>query len=365
MSLEHLFSPMPIGAITLKNRIVMAPMTRSRASQPGDIPSELNAEYYAQRADAGLIITEASQISQQGQGYAWTPGIYTDDQEKGWKKVVNAVHAKGGKIAIQLWHVGRISHHLLQASGQAPVGPSAIQAKNAMSFVIQADGTPANVPCDMPRSIASAEISGLIDDYVRSAKRAMRAGFDLIELHAANGYLLNQFLSPNSNKRTDQYGGNRVNRARLLLEVIDEVAKVIGADRIGIRLSPGGVFNDMDDPESETMALYLAAECSSRGIAYLHIAEPDWAGGKSLGAEFRRDLRLAFPGRLIYCGGYSADKAEAVIAAGISDAIAFGRLFIANPDLPQRFRKQTVLNTPDQNTFYGGAGKGYTDYPCI
>lgn len=365
MPLDHLFSPMPVGAITLSNRIIMAPMTRSRASQPGDVPTELNAEYYAQRASAGLIVTEAAQISRQGQGYAWTPGIYTDAQEKGWEKVVKAVHAKGGKIAIQLWHVGRISHHLLQASAQAPVGPSPIRAENSVSFVILPDGTPSNQPCDTPRAISSAEISGLIDDYVRSAKRAQRAGFDLVEIHAANGYLLNQFLSPNSNQRTDQYGGNLENRARLLLEVVDEIAQAIGADRIGVRLSPGGVFNDMNDPNSENMALYLARELAKRGIAYLHIAEPDWAGGQPLSPEFRRDLRLAFSGRLIYCGGYTAEKAEAVIAAGIADAIAFGRPFIGNPDLPQRFIKNAPLNTPDQATFYGGGAEGYTDYPTL
>lgn len=365
MPLDHLFSPMPTGAITLANRIIMAPLTRSRAGQPGDVPTELNAEYYVQRTSAGLIITEATQISRQGQGYAWTPGLYTDDQEKGWKKVVDAVHEKGGKIAVQLWHVGRISHHLLQANAQLPVAPSPIQAENAMSFVVLPDGTPANVPCDAPRALATAEISGLIDDYVRSAKRATRAGFDLIEIHAANGYLINQFLSPNTNRRTDQYGGNQANRARLLLEIVEEIARAIGADRIGVRLSPGGIFNDINDPESESMALYLARALSSNRIAYLHIAEPDWAGGKPLGAEFRRDLRLAFTSRLIYCGGYTAEKAEAVIAAGIADAIAFGKAFLANPDLPERFRRNAPLNTPDEATFYGGGAAGYTDYPTL
>lgn len=365
MPLDHLLSPMSLGAVMLKNRLIMAPMTRSRAGQPGDVPIPLNAEYYAQRADAGLIITEASQISRQGQGYAWTPGIYTDKQEKGWKTVVDAVHAKGGKIALQLWHVGRISHHLLQASSQAPVAPSPIRAESSKSFVVLHDGTPSNEPCDTPRALASAEIPGLIDDFVRSSRRARRAGFDLVEIHAANGYLLNQFLSPNTNQRTDQYGGNMENRARLLLEIIDNIGAAIGFDRIGIRLSPGGVFNDIDDPQSEEMALYLAREFTRRNLAYLHIAEPDWAGGQPLGSEFRRDLRLAFPGRLIYCGNYTAEKAEAVIAAGIADAIAFGRPFIANPDLPRRFLENAPLNTPDQSKFYGGGAEGYTDYPTL
>lgn len=365
MALKHLFSPMPLGAVTLSNRLIMAPMTRSRAGQPGDVPTELNAEYYAQRASAGLIITEAAQISRQGQGYAWTPGIYSDEQEKGWKQVVEAVHARGGRIAVQLWHVGRISHHRLQANAQPPVAPSAIRADKAQVFVVQADGSQAIVPCDLPRALATAEIPGLIDDYVRATRRARRAGFDLVEIHAANGYLLNQFLSPNSNQRCDQYGGNQENRARLLLEVVDAVATEIGIDRVGVRLSPGGVFNDMDDPASEDMALYLAREFSARGLAYLHIAEPDWAGGQPLGAEFRRELRLAFPGRLICCGNYSADKAEAAIAAGITDAVAFGRPFIANPDLPRRLQEGAPLNQPDPATFYGGGAAGYTDYPSL
>lgn len=365
MPLDHLFSEMPVGAITLKNRIVMAPMTRSRASQPNDVPTELNAEYYAQRAGAGLIITEASQVSRQGQGYAWTPGIYTDAQEKGWKLVVDAVHAKGSKIAIQLWHVGRISHHYLQANGSAPVAPSAIRAENSMSFVVQPDGIPANLPCDTPRALASAEMNGIIDDYVRAAKRAMKAGFDLIEIHAANGYLINQFLSAKTNKRFDQYGGNKENRARFLMEIVEQIGAEIGFDRIGVRLSPGGVFNDMADPESEAMTLYVAQQLANRKIAYLHIGEPDWAGGKPLSAEFRCDLRLAFPSRLIVCGAYTAEKAEAVIAAGIADAVAFGRSFLANPDLPERFKQSAPLNTPDPATFYGGGASGYTDYPSL
>lgn len=365
MALEHLFSPMPLAAVTLNNRLIMAPMTRSRASQPGDVPSALNAEYYAQRAGAGLIITEAAQISRQGQGYALTPGLYSDAQEKGWQQVVEAVHARGGKIAVQLWHVGRISHHLLQLVGQPPVAPSAIRAEKAQVFVIKPDGSQAIVPCDMPRALATAEIPGLIDDYVRAARRARRAGFDLVEIHAANGYLLNQFLSPNTNQRSDQYGGDLENRARLVLEVVDAVSSEIGAQRIGIRLSPGGVFNDMDDPQSEEMSLYLARELTKRGIAYLHIAEPDWAGGQPLSDTFRRDLRLAFPGRLICCGNYSGDKAEAAIAAGIVDAVAFGRPFIANPDLPRRLQEAAPLATPDPATFYGGGAAGYTDYPSL
>lgn len=365
MPLEHLFSPMPMGTITLSNRIIMAPLTRSRAGQPGDVPTELNAEYYAQRASAGLIVAEEAQVSQQGQGYAWTPGIYTDDQENGWKKVVDAVHGHGGKIAVQLWHVGRISHHLLQANAQAPVAPSAIQAENSSCVVVLPDGTRSKQPCDMPRALASAEISGLIDDYARAAKRSLRAGFDMVEIHAANGFLLDQFLSPNTNQRFDQYGGSQENRARLLLEIVDAIALVVGADRIGVRLSPGGTFNEINHQQSEAMTLYLAKELALRGIAYLHIAEAGLAGGPSLSAEFRRDLRLSFPGRLIYCGGYTAEKAEAVIAAGIADAIAFGRLFLANPDLPERFRRNAPLNTPDESTFYGGGAEGYTDYPSL
>src|SRR5574343_548492 len=329
MSDALLFTPIQVGKARLNNRIVMAPMTRSRAGA-GDAATALNATYYAQRATAGLIISEASQVSQQGQGYAWTPGIYTDEQVAGWKTVVDAVHAKGGHMALQLWHVGRISHPLLQPNGADPVAPS-----------------------------------GIVDDYVRGARNVMAAGFDFVEVHAANGYLLNQFLSPNSNQRTDAYGGSLANRARLVLDVVDAVIAAVGADKVGVRLPSQGVVNHIDDPESTEMALYLAHAFTQRNLAFLHIAEPEWAGGEPLSQAFRLQLREAFVGTLMTCGGYNAQSAEALLAANLVDMVAFGRPFIANPDLVRRLRENAPLNAPDPNTFYGGAEAGYTDYPAL
>ena len=361
----HLLSPVQAGSVQLPNRVLMAPLTRSRAGQPGDVPTALNAEYYAQRAGAGLIVSEATQISRQGQGYALTPGIHSDAQEAGWKGVTDAVHAAGGRIAAQLWHVGRISHTLVQPDGAAPVAPSAIAAKGAKCFVIQPDGTPANLPASLPRALGTDEIGGIVSDYVEAAHRADRAGFDMVEIHAANGYLLQQFLATNSNTRTDRYGGSLENRARLTLEVVDAVAAELGAGRVGVRLSPHFTGHDIADEQPEESALYLARELGRRGIAYLHIAEPDWAGGPRLGEEFKAALRGNFEGVLVFCGGYTADTAEALIASGTADAIAFGRPFIANPDLVERFRRGAELNEPDRSTFYGGGAKGYTDYPTL
>ncbi|MEJ2795095.1 alkene reductase [Iodobacter sp. LRB] len=365
MSADKLFTPITIGKTTLANRMIMAPLTRSRASQPGDVPTEMNAIYYAQRAGAGLIISEATNITNQGKGYSLTPGIYTDAQEAGWKKVVDAVHANGGKMSLQLWHVGRISNRLVQENGAAPVAPSAIQAINSTSFVILPDGTPSRAPCDAPRALETAELPGIVADYVAAAERAMRAGFDFVEIHSANGYLLQQFLATGSNKRTDQYGGNMQNRARLLLEVINAVAAKVGADKVGVRLSPNFVAHDIVDDESEAMTMYLAEEFNRAGVAYLHIAEPDWAGGQPLSDTFRTDLRKQYQGVIMTCGGYDVQTAEARLATGTADAIAFGRPFIANPDLVARYQQGTALNTPDQATFYGGNEVGYTDYPVL
>jgi len=362
---RHLLAPVSAGAVTLPNRVVMAPLTRSRAGQPGDVPTALNAEYYAQRAGAGLIVSEATQISAQGQGYAWTPGIYTDAQEAGWKLVTGAVHDRGGRIAAQLWHVGRISHPLVQPGGAIPVAPSAIVAKGAQAFVVREDGTAGNVPTVLPRALETGEIAGVVADYARAATRADRAGFDMVEVHAANGYLLQQFLSTNSNRRTDRYGGTLENRARIVLEVVDAVAAELGVGRVGVRMSPHFTAHDIADEQAEESALYLGREFSRRGLAYVHIAEPDWAGGPKLSDAFRRALREAFAGTLIFCGGYTAATADALIASGLADAVAFGRLFIANPDLVERFRAGAPLNTPDRATFYGGDAQGYTDYPTL
>lgn len=362
---SHLLSPLTVGGLSTPNRIWMAPMTRSRAGEPGDIPSELNARYYAQRASAGLIVTEATQISRQGQGYAWTPGIYTDAQEEGWRRVVEAVHRAGGRIAAQLWHVGRVSHHLLLERGQPPVAPSAIRAEKTECFVVLPDGTPTQAPVETPQELSQREIEGIIEEYAAAAVRARRAGFDLVEVHGANGYLPNQFLDIRANQRRDEYGGSLPNRARFLLEVVDAVIGVIGTDRVGVRLSPMGVFNDMTVEGSWEASLFVASELNKRKIAYLHVAEPDWAGGPSLTEKERGALRRSFSPVLAFCGKYDAARAESTIAAGLADAIAFGRLFLANPDLPERFRRGAPLNEPDPSTFYGGAEKGYTDYPCL
>jgi len=363
--MKKLLSPLKIGQKTVPNRVIMAPLTRSRASQPGDIPNALNAQYYAQRSAAGLIVSEASQVSQQGQGYALTPGIYTDAQEAGWKQVVQAVHAADGRIALQLWHVGRISHSLLQENGGAPVAPSALIANNSQCFVIKPDGTAGNVPTETPRALALEEMPGIVAQYRQAAVRGKRAGFDFLELHAANGYLLQQFLSTNSNQRTDAYGGSLENRARLTLEALDAIIEVMGAQQIGVRLSPHFTAMDIADTEAEASALYLAKAFSERGIAYLHIAEPDWIGGPELTDVFRTQLRAAFNGALIFCGGYTGAEADALIAQGTADAVAFGRPFIANADLVERFRQGAELNTPDSTTFYGGGAQGYTDYPTL
>nr|WP_207749002.1 alkene reductase [Luteimonas sp. MC1895] len=360
-----MLSPLKAGAVALPNRVLMAPLTRSRAGQPGDVPTAMNAEYYAQRAGAGLIVSEATQVSRQGQGYALTPGIYSDAQEAGWKQVTDAVHARGGRIAAQLWHVGRISHPLVRPDGAAPVAPSAIVAKGASCFVIQPDGTPANLPAAPPRALDTGEIPGVVAEFAQAARRADRAGFDMVEIHAANGYLLQQFLATNSNTRSDRYGGALENRARITLDVVDAVITELGAGRVGVRISPHFTGHDIADREPEDSALYLARAFGQRGIAYLHIAEPDWAGGPKLGDGFRRALREAFAGTLVFCGGYTAERAEALVASGAADAVAFGRPFIANPDLVQRFRAGAGLNTPDRSTFYGGDARGYTDYPTL
>lgn len=364
MSLDELLSPVKVGTLEFKNRMVMAPLTRNRASQPGDIPSEMNARYYAQRAGAGLIVSEATQISKQGQGYFAAPGIYTDAQEAGWSDVVKAVHAKGGKMALQLWHVGRVSHHLVQENNQQPVAPSAIRAEKTTAFVKHEDGSLGPIQADTPRALETSELPGIVKQYVDAANRALRAGFDMVEVHAANGYLLQQFMSTNTNHRTDAYGGSVENRVRLVIEVLEAVVGVMGADRVGIRISPNFVGFDLKDTEAEASSLYLAKHLTRLNVAYMHIAEPDWAGGEPLSDTFRNALREAYNGKIIVCGQYTAQSGEARIEKGQADLIAFGRAFLANPDLVERFRKGAPLNKPNEETFYGGGDEGYTDYPA-
>lgn len=359
----NLFRPLKLGRLTLPNRIIMAPLTRSRAGA-GDCPRDLNVEYYAQRASAGLIISEASQISRQAQGYAFTPGIYTDAQQAGWQAITGAVHASGGHMALQLWHVGRISHSCFH-DGAPPVAPSALIAEGSQCYALNPDGSAGYAPVSAPRALLAEEIPQVVAQYAQAAARAREAGFDWVEIHAANGYLLQQFMSANSNLRQDAYGGTLENRARLTLEVLDAVIAEMGADRVGVRIAPHFVRHGIADVEAEPMALYLARAFSARGVAYLHVAEPDWAGGPLLTDQFRQQLREQFTGVLICCGGYSASEAENLIASGLSDAVAFGRPFIANPDLVARFACDAALNQPDRNTYYGGDAAGYTDYPTL
>lgn len=359
-----LLTPLKVGDTKLANRVVMAPLTRCRTAEPDNVPTELNAEYYAQRASAGLIISEATQISRSGQGYAGSAGIYTDAQEAGWKKVVNAVHAKGGKMSAQLWHVGRMSHSYFQPHGQAPVAPSAIAAEGAKCNII-VEGQHKFVPCDTPRELSVGEIGQIVGQYKNSAARAVRAGFDFVEEHAANGYLLQQFQATNTNRRTDRYGGSLVNRARLTLEVLDAMLEVVDREKLGVRISPYFNINGIADAEPEQMALYLADEFNKRKIAYLSIAEPSWVGGIELTDTFKRKIREAFSGTLIYAGDYTPEKAEMALNSGLADAIAFGRLFIANPDLVERILQGGPYNVPDRATFYTEGSRGYTDYPVL
>ncbi|CCQ40697.1 TPA: alkene reductase [Yersinia enterocolitica] len=365
MKTAKLFSPLKVGALTLPNRVFMAPLTRLRSIEPGDIPTPLMAEYYRQRASAGLIITEATQISFQAKGYAGAPGLHTQEQLNAWKKITQAVHDEGGHIAVQLWHVGRISHNSLQPGQQAPVAPSAIAA-DTRTTVRDETGAWVRVPCSTPRALETEEIPGIITDFRQATANAREAGFDYIELHAAHGYLLHQFMSPASNQRTDQYGGSIENRTRLTLEVVDATAAEWGAERIGIRISPLGPFNGLDNGEDqEEAALYLIEELNKRHIAYLHISEPDWAGGKPYSDAFRDAVRARFKGVIIGAGAYTAEKAESLIEKGFIDAVAFGRSYISNPDLVERLQQNAPLNEPDGETFYGGGAKGYTDYPKL
>jgi N-ethylmaleimide reductase len=360
----RLFQPLIVGAVELPQRIVMAPLTRMRATQPGDVPNALMAEYYAQRAGAGLIISEGTQVSPQGKGYADTPGIYSDEQVAGWRVVTDAVHTAGGRIAPQLWHTGRVSHASLHEGGALPVSASAVPFRNRTSLK-DADGNVYRADCPTPHALTVEEIAAVVDDYRRATGNAREAGFDLAEIHGAHGYLLHQFLSADSNQRTDEYGGSLENRARLMLEVLDAVIGAWDAEHVGIRISPIGSFNGLQDPEGAEAGLYLAEQFAERGIAFLHLSEPDWAGGPELTDEYRKQLRAAFPGVIIGAGAYDVEKAERLIDAGFIDAAAFGRAYIANPDLPERLRTGAALNEPDLATFYGGGAKGYTDYPAL
>lgn len=353
---QPLLTPVQVGPYTLSNRMVMAPMTRNRAGE-GNVPGPLAALYYEQRASAGLIVTEASQVSEQGVGYPNTPGIHTDAQVEGWRRVTEAVHARGGRIFLQLWHVGRISHSSLQPGGALPVAPSAIAAEGRVRM---AAGV---VPYETPRALELAEIPGVVKQFEDGARRALEAGFDGVELHAANGYLIDQFLRDGSNRRTDEYGGPVESRARFLVEVTEAVARVWGADRVGVRLSPVSPYNGMSDSDPLATFAHAAGALGRFGLAYLHVIAPQALDPLSPDSEIARAMKARFGGTVVLNGGYSRETGNALLAEGLAKLVAFGVPFLANPDLVERFAEGLPLNTPDPSTFYGGGEKGYIDYP--
>jgi N-ethylmaleimide reductase len=362
-----LFTEYKMGTLTLPNRIIMPPMTRSR-SAAGEVATDLMATYYSQRATAGLLISEGTQISPQGQGYAWTPGIYSPEQIAGWKTVTDAVHATGGRIFAQLWHVGRVSHTSLQPNGGAPVSPSAILAEGVKVFVdVQglgpSGGAGEMIQHSMPRALTIPEIKAIIQEYAQAARNAIAAGFDGVELHGANGYLIEQFIDSQTNQRTDEYGGSLENRLRFLREVVTSVADAVGKEKVGVRQAPlTTLMGAIDDNPEET---YIAAAriLDQIGIAYIHIAEADWDNAPVMPVTFKEAYRKAFSGTLIYAGKYTLERAEEALSKGWADLIGFGRPFIANPDLPYRLQHQLPLNEPDRARFFGGTAVGYTDYP--
>ncbi len=357
--MSDLFSPLRLGAIELANRVVMSSLTRNRAGA-GNVPTDLMVEYYRQRASAGLILTEASPVCPEGHGYPRTPGIHSAEQVAGWKKVTQAVHAAGGKIAIQLWHVGRISHPDLQPNGALPVAPSAL-CPAGQTFTGQGMKNFLT-----PRALDTAEIPGLIANYVQASGNAMEAGFDGVEVHAGNGYLIDQFLRSSTNHRTDAYGGSKENRARLLLEVLEGVCAAIGSERVGVRLSPVTPFNDLYDENPQDTFEYVVGQLNRFNLAFLDLLQGTGGAPKEQWIPFDYDrLRALYAGKLIRNNGYDFASAQEAISTGAADAIAFGRLLLANPDLVERFRRNAPLNAPDYEKLYVGEEKGYTDYPFL
>ena len=353
-----LFDPIRIGAIDLANRVVMAPLTRSRAAD-GLVPSPMAIEYYAQRATAGLIITEATQVSPLAQGYIATPGLFTREQIAGWRKVTDEVHRRGGRIVVQLWHVGRVSHTSLLPDGEVPVAPSAIRA-NTKTFT--ADGY---VDTSAPRALRIDEIPGVVADFARAARNAIEAGFDGVEVHAANGYLIDQFMRDGSNHRDDAYGGSIENRTRLLHEVVQATVEAIGAERVGVRIAPVTPANDMHDSNPQALFERAVERLDALGIAYVHVIEGATGGPRDVWPFDYAVLRGKFRGAWIVNNGYDREMAEAAVLEGRADAVAFGRAYIANPDLVRRLRENAPLNEPDRSTFYGGGAEGYIDYPSL
>jgi N-ethylmaleimide reductase len=365
MPIETLFTALRLGALTIPNRIVMPALTRMR-SAPGGVPQPIAVDYYAQRASAGLIITEATAISALAHGYPQMPGIHTEDQIAGWRAVTAAVHAQGGRIAMQLVHHGRWSHSLYNPDGSLPVAPSAIAPPGTIYTP-----TFTQVPYETPRALRTAELPGIVEAFRTAARSALTAGFDAVEIHGANGFLLDQFLQDGSNLRTDDYGGTIENRARLLFEVVDGVAGDIGEDRVAVRLSPHGNLGGLTDSDTPRDFTYVVSELSRRQIAWLHLIEPRASSAgiaDDASIDSANNIALfakSFEGPVITAGGYTAASAIDVVEAGLADAVAFGRMFIANPDLPERLRRDAALNPFDRTTSYGGDARGYTDYPRL
>ena len=352
-----LFTPADLGPLRLRSRVVMAPLTRSRAG-PGNVPTQLNALYYAQRASAGLIISEATQIAPEGQGYIATPGIHSAEQIAGWKCVTKAVHIAGGPIVLQLWHVGRISHPSFQPGGVAPVAPSAIKP-DTKAFT--ANGFE---PIPTPRALEIDEVTAIVPQYAQGARNALAAGFDGVEVHAANGYLIDQFLQDRTNKRTDRYGGSVENRSRFLLEAVDAVTAAVGADRTGVRISPQNTMNDIGDSDPQALFNYVAQQLSGRGLAYLHVIEGDTGGAVVPPFDYQH-IKDLFGGMVIANNGFDKQRASKAIADGRADLIAFGKPFIGNPDLVVRLFLDAPLMPLNPETLYGGLELGYTDYPVL
>lgn len=362
--MEKLFSPYKIANIELKNRFLMAPMTRSRASQPGDVPNALMAEYYAQRASAGIIITEATQVSMQGMGYAKTPGIYTQAQIEGWKLTTDAVHEAGSKIFLQLWHVGRVSS--AKVNGMQPIAPSAIPAKDTSVYIF--DGAPNGdatfVAVDEPREMTKEDIATVVAEFAQGAKNAIAAGFDGVEIHGANGYLIDQFLRSNSNQRTDEYGGSKEKRISLLMEITKAVVDAIGKEKTGVRLSPFISFKDMNDPEILETIMIAANELNKLDVVYIHLCEADWADAPIIPLDFRNELRATFKNTIIATGNKTPEEGEQLLQENLVDLIGFGRKFLTNPDYPLRVKYNVGMAeiTNSHTLFGGGDAKGYTDY---
>lgn len=362
-----LFTPIDVGDLTLPNRIVLAPLTRSRAGQPGDVPTALMAEYYAQRASAGLIISEATNISPIAMGYALTPGIYSPEQVEGWRLVTDAVHAAGGRIFLQLWHCGRMSHESLHP-GRAPVAPSAVHCEDCTVFTVDAQGQGGLSTVSPPHALTREEIHATVGDYATAARNAMAAGFDGVEVHAANGYLPHQFLASNTNQRDDEYGGDLAGRCRFLFEVMAAVLDEVPAGRVGVRLSPLFALNGIADADPAETQGHVVDHLSKLKVAYLHVADTDVMGGAVPKMEAILPFtRPRFDGVMMLNGAYDPERARGAISDGDGDGdlVAFGRLYLANPDLPERIRQGGPYNEPDPTTFYGGGAAGYTDYPIL